>query len=132
MTFERISTVLPRVLADLECDPDVERILSEAAMARRITWGQVAEALMPERDLEPAARCLDAYLRLGGDQVDLDYFRGRVRSYIEPEEDSANPERRRQEAEAALQRQPRRAAVNGSRMVTAYESLDGAPTRGRR
>jgi len=121
---ERISSILPRVLADLEVDPAVERILAEAALDGRLRWQQVEAALMPGLDLEAAAaRCADVYRQLGGEDPNVDraFYRDRIDRYVPDEEDVSGwpADVRRRWAEEALERAPERPVSMASRAIPA-------------
>jgi len=102
-------------MSRLEVDADVEVVLAQAALAGRLTWGQVEATLWPGPDLEAqAARSFDAYRALGGvdPEVGHAYFRGRHLDYqqAEPDDDTSGwpADVRRRWATEALERSPER------------------------
>ncbi|HUY60973.1 MAG TPA: hypothetical protein VMW49_03765 [Candidatus Dormibacteraeota bacterium] len=111
-------------MSRLEVDADVEVVLAQAALAGRLTWGQVAETLMPGPDVEAAAaRSLDAYRALGGTDPNVDraFYRGRIADYQQPDDDTSGwpAEVRRRWAVEALERLPERPVSMASRAITA-------------
>ena len=80
-------------MADRELGPSTELLdlLLEGIFAKRISATEVVHLLDDDPYLADASAALDVYLRLGGSQVDLDYFKGRVRAYTPP--DGAQVER---------------------------------------